>query len=171
MNVKDFDFLSLQLISFLLFMCATTKALISPSQFLVSRSSTQRFVKMEVKSFYDLQEKDAKGDTVSFQKFRNKVVYGVNVASKCGYTKPGYELLEQIAKIEGVEVLLFPCNQFGGQEPGTDYEIEQFCALKNVQGANVFTKGDVNGPQTRDTYKFIKNELKMGDITWNFAGK
>lgn len=126
---------------------------------------------MGISSFYDLREQDAKGNIVQFEKFKNKVVYGVNVASKCGYTKSGYELLEQIAKIDGVEVLLFPCNQFGGQEPGTDSEIEQFCALKNVEGANVFTKGDVNGPQTRETYKFIKEELKMGDVAWNFAGK
>ena len=73
--------------------------------------------------------------------------------------------------MDNVEVLLFPCNQFGGQEPGSDEEIEQFCALKNVQGATVFTKGDVNVADTRDTYKLVKDELKMGDVAWNFAGK
>ena len=108
---------------------------------------------------------------MSFEQFKGKVVYGVNVASKCGYTKSGYELLEKISKMVNVEVLLFPCNQFGGQEPGSDAEIEQFCALKNVQGATVFTKGDVNGADTRDTYKLVKDELKMGDVAWNFAGK
>ena len=108
---------------------------------------------------------------MSFEQFKGKVVYGVNVASKCGYTKSGYELLEKISKMDNVEVLLFPCNQFGGQEPGSDAEIEQFCALKNVQGATVFTKGDVNGADTRDTYKLVKDELKMGDVAWNFAGK
>jgi glutathione peroxidase len=81
-------------------------------------------------SFYDLVEKDAKGAEVNFSKFKGKVVYGVNVASKCGYTASGYALLEKLSKMDGVEVLLFPCNQFGGQEPGTDAEVEQFCALK-----------------------------------------
>ena len=130
-----------------------------------------RSLQMEVGDFYSLREKDTQGNEVSFEKFKGKVVYGVNVASKCGYTKSGYELLEKISKMDDVEVLLFPCNQFGGQEPGSDAEIEQFCALKNVQGATVFTKGDVNGDNTRDTYKLVKNELKMGDIAWNFAGK
>ena len=57
------------------------------------------------------------------------------------------------------------------QEPGSDKEIENFCALKGVQGANVFTKADVNGPKTRPTYKYVKEKTKMGDIAWNFAGK
>jgi glutathione peroxidase-family protein len=126
---------------------------------------------MHMSSFYDLTEKDAKGSDVKFDKFKGKVVYGVNVASKCGYTTSGYALLEKLSKMDGVEVLLFPCNQFGGQEPGSDAEVEQFCALKGVQGANVFTKADVNGPKTRSTYKFVKDKLSMGDIAWNFAGK
>ena len=130
-----------------------------------------RSLRMEVGDFYSLREKDTKGNEISFEKFKGKVVYGVNVASKCGYTKSGYELLEKISKMDDVEVLLFPCNQFGGQEPGSDTEIEQFCTLKNVQGATVFTKGDVNGDNTRETYKLVKNELNMGDVAWNFAGK
>jgi glutathione peroxidase len=122
-------------------------------------------------SFYDISEKDANGNLVSFSKFKGKVVYGVNVASKCGYTASGYALLSKLSKLENVEVALFPCNQFGGQEPGSDKEVAQFCALKGVEGANVFTKADVNGPNTRPTYKFIKEKLGMGDIAWNFAGK
>jgi glutathione peroxidase len=69
------------------------------------------------------------------------------------------------------QVALFPCNQFGGQEPGSDSEIENFCALKGVKGARVFTKADVNGPNTRPTYALVKDELKMPVIMWNFAGK
>ncbi len=69
-------------------------------------------------SFYDIIEKDAEGNDYSFENLRGKVVYGVNVASKCGYTASGYALISKMLKLrdQGVEVLLFPCNQFGGQE-------------------------------------------------------
>lgn len=69
-------------------------------------------------SFYDITEIDAHGNAVSFEQFRGKVVYGVNVASKCGYTASGYALLARLSKLKdlGVEVALFPCNQFGAQE-------------------------------------------------------
>ena len=64
-------------------------------------------------SFYDIVEKDANGKDVPFSNFKGKVVYGVNVASKCGYTASGYALLSRIAalKDKGVEVAIFPCNQ------------------------------------------------------------
>lgn len=64
-------------------------------------------------SFYDIVERDANGNEVSFEKFRGKVVYGVNVASRCGYTASGYALLAKLAELksEGVEVAIFPCNQ------------------------------------------------------------
>lgn len=69
-------------------------------------------------TFYDIIEKDAQGKDFSFEAFRGKVVYGVNVASKCGYTASGYALISKLSKLkdQGVEVALFPCNQFGGQE-------------------------------------------------------
>ena len=66
---------------------------------------------------------------------------------------------------------LFPCNQFGGQEPGSDAEVAQFCALKGVKGATIFSKGDVNGPKTRPTYKYLKDNGVLGNVAWNFAGK
>jgi Glutathione peroxidase len=68
---------------------------------------------LAMSSFYDITEKDANGESVSFSKFKGKVVYGVNVATKCGYTASGYALLGRIAKLksEGVEVAIFPCNQ------------------------------------------------------------
>lgn len=126
-------------------------------------------------SFYDITEKGADGKDIAFSNFRGKVVYGVNVASKCGYTASGYALLSKIAKLKAegkpVEVLVFPCNQFGAQEPGTDQEVANFCALKGVPNATVLTKADVNGPQTRPTYKFLKEKKIFGDIAWNFAGK
>ena len=135
--------------------------------------SAKRASTLAMSSFYDIVEKDATGQDVSFSKFKGKVVYGVNVASKCGYTASGYALLAKLAKMkdQGLEVAIFPCNQFGGQEPGSDKQVAEFCALKGVEGANVFTKADVNGPQTRPTYKLVKEQTKMGDIAWNFAGK
>lgn len=84
-------------------------------------------------NFYDIVEKDANGQTVKFDKFKGKVVYGVNVASKCGYTASGYALLEKVAKLPGVEVALFPCNQFLGQEPGSDADVQKFCVLKGTR--------------------------------------
>lgn len=68
-------------------------------------------------SFYDIKEKDATGSVVDFSKFKGKVVYGVNVATKCGYTASGYALLAKIAKMkaDGVEVAIFPCNQVCAQ--------------------------------------------------------
>ena len=118
--------------------------------------------------------------------------------SKCGYTASGYSLLSKLSKMPGVEVAIFPCNQvstlpflalalyvllalmeavcnvpqqFGGQEPGSDAEVAQFCVAKGVDGANLFTKADVNGPNTRPTYKFLKEQKVLGEVGWNFAGK
>ena len=67
-------------------------------------------------------------------------------------------------------MLILPCNQFGGQEPGSATEIEEFCALKGVKGANVLEKADVNGPKTRPAYKYLKEKGVLGDVSWNFAG-
>jgi len=68
-------------------------------------------------TFYDLSEKDAAGAMVKFDKFKGKVVYGVNVASKCGYTASGYSLLSKLSKMPGVEVAIFPCNQVNSPIP------------------------------------------------------
>lgn len=81
-------------------------------------------------SFYDIVEKDYQGAEIPFSRFRGKVCLGTNVASRCGYTLSGYSLVSKLSKVEGVTVLLFPCNQFGGQEPGTDSEIYSFCIGK-----------------------------------------
>lgn len=139
--------------------------------FFVSEVST--FSLRMTSSFYDIKEKDVNGKLIDFGKFKGKVVYGVNVASKCGYTANGYALLSRIAQLKdkGVEVALFPCNQFGGQEPGSNEEIANFCAVKGVKDANVFEKGDVNGPNTRPVYKMLKEQGVVKDVAWNFAGK
>lgn len=88
---------------------ASVRAFLAKPTGITARSSST----LAMSTFYDISEKDATGNTVSFSKFKGKVVYGVNVATKCGYTASGYALLARIAKMksEGVEVAIFPCNQ------------------------------------------------------------
>ena len=76
------------------------------------------FTPSSLPSVYDIVEKDALGNDVNFSDFRGKVIYGVNVASRCGYTKSGYELLAKLSSKAGLVLLLYPCNQFLSQEPG-----------------------------------------------------
>ena len=84
-----------------------------PNSHRFSRLAAFTTKSLQMNSFYDISEKDANGNVVNFSKFKGKVVYGVNVASKCGYTASGYSLLQRISalKDQGVEVALFPCNQ------------------------------------------------------------
>lgn len=105
---------------------------------------------------------------VDFSKFQGKVVYIVNVASYCGYTESNYQLINQLtAKYasKGLEVVLFPCNQFGSQEPGTGPEVKSFAASKGFTGT-VMSKGDVNGNSARPTFKFLKERTAKNYITW-----
>eukprot|EP00029_Vermamoeba_vermiformis_P005488 TRINITY_DN1922_c0_g1_i1.p2 TRINITY_DN1922_c0_g1~~TRINITY_DN1922_c0_g1_i1.p2 ORF type:complete len:155 (-),score=58.40 TRINITY_DN1922_c0_g1_i1:166-630(-) len=120
-------------------------------------------------SFFDLKAKDIKGHEVDFSKFKGKVTLIVNVASKCGYTAGNYDELPQLYskfKDQGLEILAFPCNQFGKQEPGTNQEIESFCSARKVTFP-VMDKVDVNGPNTSPVFTFLKSKLP-GDIKWNF---
>ena len=114
--------------------------------------------------FYDIVEKDAEGKDVSFSKFKGKVIYGVNIASLCGLTESGFKLINKVAKIEGVEVLLFPCNQFLGQMPGSSMEAANFCMKKGANGTHVFAIADVNGAHTRPTYKFMKEKSILSHV-------
>jgi glutathione peroxidase len=121
----------------------------------------------------NLQDIDKK--PVNLSEFKGKVLLIVNVASKCGFT-PQYEGLEKLYrkyKDKGFEILAFPCNQFGNQEPGTNEEIKNFCSTKYNVTFRLFDKIDVNGPNTHPLYKFLK-EAKPGlmgskDIKWNFT--
>ena len=125
-------------------------------------------------SIFDIVEKDYTGKDIRLgDAFRGHVTYGINVASEWGKTKAGYALLSTLSKVDGVKVAIFPCNQFGSQEPGTDEEIYQFALSKGVNPSNavVFAKADVNGPATRETYKAVKAATGMGEIAWNFGGQ
>lgn len=124
--------------------------------------------------FYELAPKDSKGNEYHFKQLEGKVVVIVNVASKCGFT-PQYKELEELnKKYEGkpVQILGFPCNQFGGQEPGSSEEIQNFCQLNYGVSFPVLAKIDVNGDNADPVYKYLKSQksglLGMNRIKWNF---
>ncbi|HWI42371.1 MAG TPA: glutathione peroxidase [Nocardioides sp.] len=118
---------------------------------------------------HDFTVQAADGNQVSLGDYAGKVLLVVNVASKCGLT-PQYEGLETLYREEkdkGLEVLGFPCNQFMGQEPGTDEEIQDFCRTSYDVTFPVFAKIDVNGPDAHPLYEFLREQVP-GDIAWNF---
>jgi glutathione peroxidase len=130
-------------------------------------------VALAANSIYDIPVKDIEGKATSLKPYQGKVLLVVNVASKCGLT-PQYQALEatyQKYKDKGLEVLAFPCNQFGGQEPGTNEEIKQFCSSKYSVSFPLFDKLDVNGPQRHPLYTALAGEKSPfpGDIKWNFG--
>lgn len=125
-------------------------------------------------SFYDLTPSDAKGQPFPFKQLEGKVVLIVNVASKCGFT-PQYKELEELNKKyadKGLQIVGFPCNQFGHQEPGTSDEIASFCSLNYGVTFPVLKKVDVNGDHTDPVYKYLKQHksglLGLTRIKWNF---
>jgi len=128
-----------------------------------------------MKQFYDFNVKNIRGEEVSMSTYKGKVVLVVNVASKCGYT-PQYEGLEKLYKSyreQGLEILGFPCNQFGKQEPGTHKEIQNFCKVNYGVTFPLFAKIDVNGDSTDPLYVYLKKKapgfLGTEAIKWNFT--
>jgi glutathione peroxidase len=123
-------------------------------------------------SIYDLKLKDIDGKDTSLSAYKGKVLLIVNVASKCGYTKQytGLEAIQQKFQKQGFTVLGFPCNQFGGQEPGTNEEIKQFCSSQFNVTFPLFDKLDVNGNKRAPLYTTLagKESPFPGDIKWNF---
>ncbi|KAH8504085.1 hypothetical protein Peur_046336 [Populus x canadensis] len=126
------------------------------------------------KSVHDFTVKDIDGKDVALSKFKGKALLIVNVASKCGLTSSNYSELTHIYekyKTQGFEILAFPCNQFGGQEPGSNPEIKQFACTRYKAEFPIFDKVDVNGPSTAPVYQFLKSSAGgfLGDlIKWNF---
>lgn len=111
-------------------------------------------------NIYDISVKNRKGEDVSLSKFKGKVLLIVNTATGCGFT-PQYEGLENLYKKyheKGLEILDFPCNQFGNQAPGSDDEIHQFCTLKYQTSFDQFAKVDVNGDNQSPLFKYIKDQ-------------
>lgn len=125
-------------------------------------------------SFYELAPKDASGKPFDFKQFEGKVVLIINVASKCGFT-PQYKQLQELYEKyhdQGLEMIGFPCNQFGKQEPGTSEEISSFCSLNYGVSFPVLGKIDVNGSNADPVYQFLKSKkaglLGFRGIKWNF---
>lgn len=126
-------------------------------------------------TIYDIEVKNIQGKTGTIGDFKGSPLLIVNVASECGFT-PQYEGLEKLYtkyKDRGLVVLGFPCNQFGGQESGSDAEIKDFCETKFHVTFPLFSKIDVNGPDAHPLYVYLKNKAKgiLGTeaIKWNFT--
>ena len=124
---------------------------------------------------YDISVKDIKMNTVDLSSFKGKTLLIVNVASKCGFT-PQYKDLQNLYnkyQDQGFEVLGFPCNQFGAQEPGTYEEVQSFCDLTYNVSFRMFDKIDVNGADASPLFKYLKHEspgiLGTEAIKWNFT--
>ncbi len=125
-------------------------------------------------NIYELTVKDAEGRERSLSEFGGKVLLIVNTATGCGFT-PQYEGLQTLYeryREQGLEILDFPCNQFGGQAPGSDEEIVDFCQINYGVSFPQFSKIEVNGKNESPLYTFLKGEKGgfMGSrIKWNFT--
>ncbi len=124
---------------------------------------------------YNLSVKDINLNSVDFSSYKGKTLLIVNVASKCGFT-PQYKDLQNLSdkyKDQGLEVLGFPCNQFGGQEPGSNEEVQAFCDLTFNVSFQMFDKIEVNGSNASPLFKYLKHEspgiLGTEAIKWNFT--
>ncbi len=126
-------------------------------------------------SVYEFSAQDIQGNNKDLADFKGKVMLIVNTASKCGFT-PQYEGLENIykdLKEQGLEILGFPCNQFGQQEKGSDTEIAGFCMKNYGVSFPMFSKVDVNGDNAHPLYDYLKKQspgiLGSKGIKWNFT--
>ncbi len=126
-------------------------------------------------SIYDIEAKTIDGDAQKLAAYKGQALLIVNVASKCGFT-PQYTGLEALQKKlhgKGFNVLGFPCDQFGHQEPGDEAEIKNFCSLKYDVSFPMFAKVEVNGDGAHPLYRYLKKEqtgvLGTQAIKWNFT--
>lgn len=128
-------------------------------------------------SFFDFKVPNKKGEEKTLEDYKGKVVLVVNTASKCGFT-PQYAGLEKLYKDikekhgDDFVILGFPCNQFGGQEPGTNDDIQSFCQVNYGVSFPIMGKIDVNGDGASDLYKWLKKEkpgiMGIQMVKWNF---
>ncbi len=126
-------------------------------------------------SIYDFSVTNIMGLPKSLADYKGKVLLIVNTASKCGFTPQyaGLQTLYETYHEKGFEILGFPCNQFMGQEPGSNEEIQNFCQVNYGVTFPMFDKIDVNGPNTHPLYEYLKKAapgaLGMTAIKWNFT--
>lgn len=124
--------------------------------------------------FYQFHADTIKGETISMENFKGKVVVVVNTASKCGLT-PQYEGLERLYqqyRDQGLVILGFPCNQFGRQEPGSAEDIQEFCQVNYGVSFPIFAKVKVNGAKAHPIFDYLKSRLSTllgSSIKWNFT--
>ena len=126
-------------------------------------------------SVYDFTVKNIRGKDVKLDAYKGRPLLIVNTASECGFT-PQYKGLETVYQKyhgKGLEILGFPCNQFGAQEPGTEKEIESFCEVNYGVTFPLFAKVDVNGDNAAPLYRHLKKSkpglLGSEAIKWNFT--
>lgn len=117
-------------------------------------------------SVYDFEVKDGEGNMQSLSQYQDKVLLIVNSATKCGFTPQYNELNEMYNEFheQGFEILDFPCNQFGGQAPGTTEEITEVCRSKWLVPYTIFDKIDVNGENASPLFEYLKNEQPFTDL-------
>jgi glutathione peroxidase len=126
-------------------------------------------------SLYDIEVKSIDGEGRKLDSYKNQVLLIVNVASKCGFTPQytGLEALQKKLHSKGFNVLGFPCDQFGHQEPGDEAEIKNFCSLTYDVTFPMFAKLEVNGDNAHPLYQQLKKEqpgiLGTTGIKWNFT--
>ena len=126
-------------------------------------------------TIYDFTVGGPDGDSVPLARFRDPVLLVVNTASFCAYTPQYAELVDLHTRLSplGFSVLAFPCDQFGGQEPGTAEEIATFCRIAYDVNFPLFGKIDVNGPTADPLYGFLKRErpgiFGTRSVKWNFT--
>lgn len=126
------------------------------------------------KSIYDFKMKDINGNEVDFSQFKGKKLLLVNVASKCGYT-PQYEDLQKLHEMHGDKVVIigFPANNFGGQEPGTNEDIKQFCSENYGVTFTLMDKISVKGADKDPLYRWLSDKDLNGwndkEPSWNFC--
>ncbi len=123
--------------------------------------------------FFDFRANSIDGETFEMSRYQGKVVLIVNTASKCGFTPQyaGLQALHNRYHLTGLEILGFPCDQFGKQEPGDAETIKNFCTDKYAASFQLFEKTEVNGKNAHPIYKYLKQELRgsLGrPIRWNF---
>ena len=125
-------------------------------------------------NIYQFEAELLEGDIKALADYKGKVMLIVNTASKCGFTPQfaGLEKLYEKYKPQGLEILGFPCNQFGGQDPGTNKEIGVFCQRNYGVNFPMFAKVDVKGPEAHAIFRYLTNNSKglLGSgIKWNFT--
>ena len=153
---------------------AVTKALATTQKANVLTASNIKSSKQTIKSIHDLEFTTLLGETIPLSKYKGSVVLIVNTASHCGFTYQYKHLQElyELFKEEPFEVIGFPCNQFGNQEPGSNEDIKEFCDIRYRTTFPMSEKINVSGNDQSPIYKFLTapetNPNFSGPINWNF---